>query len=227
MGLKTIVKRALLGPSGDMPRDVQRGLLRGLRFHVDTGIKSQRLLGLEEREIAAAASEFAIRAASALDIGANDGWYSLFFASRPNIQKVYAFEPVAQLGRRLEENLALNGSAVRAKVSLVSKFVGAKDEGDWCSVDGSLPSALPEPILFKIDVDGGEMDVLRGAGRTLSQARCFVVLETHSVELERDCQAFLRDHGYVVRLIKNGWYRKLVPESRIIPHNRWLLAERA
>jgi hypothetical protein len=44
------------------------------------------------------------------------------------------------------------------------------------------------------------------------------------VNLERDCQAFLQGLGYQTHIVKNGWYRAIVAESRNIRHNRWLVA---
>ena len=85
--MKSAVKRVVLGPPGARPRAIRRGLLRGLSFSIDTGSKSLRLLGFDEREIAGDVQELAGCAGSALDIGANDGWNALYFASRPNMQK--------------------------------------------------------------------------------------------------------------------------------------------
>ena len=32
--------------------------------------------------------------------------------------------------------------------------------------------------------------------------------------------------GYRTRIIKNGWYRAVVPEGRVVPFNRWFVARR-
>jgi hypothetical protein len=48
---KPFVKTLLLGPPGVRPRDIKLGLLRGIRFNIDTSSKSSRLLGLYELEI--------------------------------------------------------------------------------------------------------------------------------------------------------------------------------
>jgi hypothetical protein len=51
-----------------------------------------------------------------------------------------------------------------------------------------------------------------------------MIFETHSLELEVDCIAYLKERGYVVKIIKNGWWRFLVKEIRPIEHNRWFCA---
>jgi hypothetical protein len=215
-----------VGPPGERPRDISRGLLRGLRFNVDPANKSMRLLGLDEREIAGAVEEAsASPVAAAMDIGANDGWYSLYFASRPNIEKVWAFEPEQWIIDRLHANFALNAPAFAEKLNVTRKLVGDRDDDRFCSVDVILGD-YAKPLVLKIDVDGGEMEVLNGARRTLENKQCTLVVETHSEQLERDCIAFLERMGYRTRIIKTGWYRAFVPEGRGIAFNRWFVARR-
>src|SRR5204862_8318683 len=97
------------------------------------------------------------RATAALDIGANDGWYALYFASRPNVEKVFACEPTSALQRTMRENFELNDRSFVAKVEFVPKFIGDRDDqADWCSIDRALRPRLPAgagPGLMKIDVD--------------------------------------------------------------------------
>ena len=80
---------------------------------------------------------------------------------------------------------------------------------------------LERPDFIKVDVDGGELDVLQSAESTLSQVPALIV-ETHSAELERACGRLLVDHGLRVTVVSQ---RKLGTEMRPIPHNRWLVAE--
>lgn len=78
--------------------------------------------------------------------------------------------------------------------------------------------------MIKIDVEGAELDVLKGAEQTLRRLPCGVVVETHALHLEKECLALLQGLGYQTRIVRNGWYRALLPETRKIPHNRWLVA---
>ena len=221
MSVKTLLKRALVGRPGLRPRTIRVGLLAGLKFHVDTKSKAMRLLGLDEREICGPTRRLASDAASAIDVGCADGWYSVYFASLPNIRRVLSFDGNAGRLGQLARNLELNGLLER--VERHNKLVGEGGQAEFVSIDG-LSADLAEPIVLKIDVDGAEMQVLRGAQRTLRDRVCRVVLETHSPELERDCNALLAGLGYRTRIIGSGWYRALVPERRTIPHNRWLIA---
>jgi hypothetical protein len=109
MTFKSRIKSLLLGAPGPRPQRISRGVLRGAMFTVDTSSKSMRLLGLDEAEIAGWLRRLAARAAVAVDVGANDGWYAVYFALQPNIARVFAFEPDDRLHETFRQNLALNG----------------------------------------------------------------------------------------------------------------------
>jgi Methyltransferase FkbM domain len=223
--IKSVIKRYLLGRPRLRPREISRGLLKGLKFNVDTSNKSMRLLGLDESEIASVTRRLAAEAKSAADVGANDGWYSLYFASRPNITRVFAFEPGEMVMEAMHKNFELNDPAFLAKTTLVTAFVGNKvGQSGLVRLDDYV-SQFPEPILLKIDVDGGEIDVLEGGQEMLSRD-CRLIVETHSEQLEKGCIQRLEGMGYSCRIIHNAWYRALIPEARPIPHNRWFIAER-
>jgi hypothetical protein len=184
-----------------------------------------RLLGLYEREITASLGAFAKLANCALDIGADDGWYTLYFASRANISRVYAFEPCTASQEKLLLNLEINRQEYRDKINLVRKAVGPTSDELHCSIDEAYP-CLPSPLLIKIDVDGAELSVLRGAQRTLEQGCTFLVVETHSQQLEQACIDYVARLGYQTQVVRSGWYRCLLPETRPVPHNRWFVARR-
>ncbi len=223
--LKTFIKQSMFGPPGNKLRPIHRGLLKGLNFHVDTASKSMRLMGLDETEITADVQALAAQATTAMDIGANDGWYTQYFASLPNIKKVFAFEPEDVSVKALHENLKANDPAFNSKVTVVAKMVGNKNDDKWVSVD-SLADQFVGTLLLKIDVDGGELDVLHGAANTLKQFKCLLVIETHSPELEKGCIAYLQELGFQCRIIPPGWYRLFVREARVSGHNQWFVATR-
>ena len=220
--IKARLKSWVLGDES-RERHIHAGLLRGLQFVVDPQEKSQRLLGLDEREIAADVRRAADRARTAIDVGCHDGWYTTFFASRPNIAKVLACDRNQIVLDLLMRNVNANHLASRVAVHRLS--VGESTEAGFRSMDDLLRHEKP-PFVIKVDVDGGELDVLTSGRTVLTGQDCSVIVETHSVELERDCLQYLQQLGYRTRVIPNGWYRALVPEFRPIAHNRWLVATR-
>jgi predicted RNA methylase len=219
--IKTVIRKLMFGSE---PRAfaVHAGLLRGLRFEIDVRVDTQQITGLYEREIRTAVRRFASRACTALDIGAGDGYYTLYFASRPGIRKVIACEPDPQRIVQLKRNLGLNPSCEVNKVSVRPVCVGTPGAQDL----ETLILNTPEPVLLKIDVEGAEMQVLESGKDCLARRDLMVIIETHSAALEQGCVDLLSRLGYQCKIQKNGWYRKLVPELRHLPHNRWLVAER-
>lgn len=62
------------------------------------------------------------------------------------------------------------------------------------TLDGLLGSVLP-PTLVKIDVEGAEVEVLRGAERLLSSVRPVLYLETVG-STHSQCERILQAAGY-------------------------------
>ena len=58
---------------------------------------------------------------------------------------------------------------------------------------------LRPPSLLKLDGEGAELDVLRGASQILGTCRPVVLLSTHSAILRRECHRLLAGTGYAIR----------------------------
>lgn len=151
------------------------------------------------------------------DVGANVGVYACEQARRN--ATVYAFEPNPDCFRRLQKMLELNhlGSQVHAfNVALgsapgrgnlsvelgrtTSGTVVLEDEQtasiDVTTLDIVVPSLMVGHIdLLKIDVEGSELDVLRGSMNTLSIVDRIVV-EYHSYELYTQVKSLTRAAGF-------------------------------
>ncbi|MBA4119622.1 MAG: hypothetical protein C0513_02845 [Isosphaera sp.] len=70
------------------------------------------------------------------------------------------------------------------------------------TIDGIIADGTaPPPAFIKIDTEGAEGDVLRGARRTIDQHRPRLAIALHGDDKARDCAAVLAGHGYHVA----GW----------------------
>jgi len=152
-----------------------------------------------------------------VDVGASTGWFSIPMALRGH--KVEAFEPNPAVFRRLSDNADLNGAVI------AMHHAAASDKGDsvtmWINPAVPLTSggsieratcARPKRIevqavrlddalsgdvsLIKIDVEGHEMAVLRGAEKTVERCRPHLVLEANTPDHCAALALWLDAHGY-------------------------------
>lgn len=157
-----------------------------------------------------------------LDIGAAEGIYAAAFCSLTG-QRAWAFEPSPEMFGRLEHlrqlnpnlniaatNIALGASAgertVRQYADGQFSGVGAAPEDvdimALTTLDAFVEDHGLAPDMVKLDVEGMELDVLRGGERTFREAVRTIVLEAHYELLGRlgqsmaDLQAVLEDYGF-------------------------------
>jgi FkbM family methyltransferase len=215
---------AKLVPSG-MLVPVLRGPLRGAKWIAGSAAGPAKglsvVLNLTEPEQLEMARKLAHSGGICWDIGANVGLYTLLFSR--HAKHVFAFEPlprnIGYLTRTLEVNGVSNATIVPCAVS-DSVGLAAFQEGTNCAegrLDGKagLPVAAISgdafasaygvvPSLIKIDVEGGELSVLKGAKKLLLSHKPTILLSTHGESRRVDCFGFLRSVGYAQFVPLNG-----------------------
>ena len=154
------------------------------------------------------------------DIGANWGHFSLHVASRSGFRgEIHAFEPMPSTyedleasvkGARLEaiihpHNLALSDAEGAGYMVLPDgEHSGlATITSDASGVPMRLVMldslALPQPSVLKIDVEGHEAAVLRGAEKTIRNARPMIIFEScvgESIDSTLSAFCILHQQGY-------------------------------
>lgn len=217
-GIKGFLKASLLG-DGRRPRKIRGGPGRGLVMHMDPASRSQRMFGLDECELRPWLRRWLPGIVTCVDVGANDGYYTLIFlASGAN--RVLACEPGPAVDVLLE-NASLNGWRPDGRFEVVTRPIGFRD-GE-VRMDDLLRDGRG-PILVKIDVDGCELDVLAGAEAVGRRRDTFWIVETHSEELEAGCARWFQERGWSPRVVRNAWWRAMLPERRHGDLNRWIVA---
>jgi FkbM family methyltransferase len=170
-----------------------------------------------------------------VDAGAGFGEYAVLTSRLPEVQEVYAFEPGAMAAQRAREFIAANharaqlveaalGSA-RGKLTLGDAGGGAVSvlsEAQGKEVDLVPVDDLPlERIDFiKINVEGAELDVLKGAQRTLVSSRPRLAVQCHTIQLASEVDRFLEQYGYRMAYHDKG-LRASYPMDRV--QNRYYL----
>ncbi|HBE20261.1 MAG TPA: hypothetical protein DEG17_07890 [Cyanobacteria bacterium UBA11149] len=171
-----------------------------------------------------------------IDIGANFGLHSLYAAQLVgNKGHVFAFEPVPATLKLLKVNIELND--LYQQVTIVPKSLSNSPETsvtfyippEEVAVTAALQpysenvqtikvanvrlddywDTINMPVkLIKIDVEGAELEVLRGAEKLLAQCKPVLLIEVHGFALPnfnasvKDLRNFLREHGYQERLLE-------------------------
>lgn len=219
--MKQLIKKILFG---DTPiQTIKAGIGKGLKMHIDVSSKTQRIIGLDELEIQKPFEKYSKLSSYFFDIGASDGYYSLLYRKFNSEGMIYLFEAQTRFKIEQEEHFRLNGFKI--DYQHYDKFVSNLDNDKNISID-TLFQKKNETLFFKIDVDGGELDVLNGMKNTAIQNNCYFIIETHTKQLEIDCLNFLQALGYKTKIIDQGWYRVFIKENRPIEHNRWFLAHK-
>lgn len=155
--------------------------------------------------------------ATLIDCGADIGTFSALLCSRTDrVGRVIAFEPNSSAGDLLRSNMSLIGVPSLIIESAVGSFQGrgmlarpSYDTSDharfFAPGDGPVQVTTIDSlglsgtdIALKLDLEGGELDALKGARRTLASARrCVIGLEASPVVKKRtgrdpvECLQFL------------------------------------
>lgn len=215
----------LFMPKGRSARRIMTGIFKGLVMDLDLASQAQVHAGLFEREVYKWAVELSKDINTAIDIGAAAGEYTLYFIKKTSAAKVFSFEPSEDHRMLLTKNLGLNNIKDN-KIILSPKMVSSRDSDKTLTLD-SLIDRVSVPCLLKIDTDGTEVDILKGAGLFLELSDVRLIIETHSKKLEEGCISLLSKAGFTTKVIPNAWWRLFIPELRPTAHNRWLVATKS
>ena len=172
------------------------------------------------------------------DVGALFGFFSLAFTLEGDGRKALAFEPNPESCRRIKECLRLNPGA---HIDVFELALGLPDEVvtfqsgfhfiaaagleeqptdnvariETASIDQLIEKGFPPPDMMKIDVEGHEFDVLKGARKLLLAQKPLLSLEVHPGALSHrgisplEIAQFLEDAGYQ---FQDMWNRRVKKE---------------
>lgn len=206
---------------------VQGGLATGLRMYLDPRYEESYRTADYESTVQRFLAEHLRRGDTFYEVGAHIGFLSLGAARLVGAEgEVVAFEPDPDNARRIEEHLRRNSvlhahvvpqavwsSAGRLRFEraspLSSRNTGSVQEDPGASqnpdaieveavaLDDYVRGHRP-PSLIKIDVEGAELHVLKGAESLISERRPLVLCEVHSLELALQVENWLLERGYAL-----------------------------
>jgi FkbM family methyltransferase len=211
---------------------VLSGPLKGMYFAMPRLERLAFGLGTYEQHIVQVIQSYVKPGSVAYDIGANAGYLTLVMAQSVGRQgDVFAFEPDPKNIMALEANGLSNGLS---NVSLIAKAVSEKSgrvsfatfdyslvghiarsntsgdatmiEVDSISIDDYVyRDNNPAPNFIKIDVEGGEEEVLKGCSKVLLESKPIILAEVRAGQMWNDILRFMVAHNYTSQAIEGGW----------------------
>ena len=157
------------------------------------------------------------------DVGSHIGFFTIHAAKKcGNKGKVYCFEPNPDTFKRLKKNIDINdlinvnsnNIAISDEKGLIKLRIGESSEGSTIMESGSLEFysdyteiesiTLDEIIssenikkidILKIDAEGAEVLILKGAIKKTIPIVNKILIETHSLKLKKQCENILIQEG--------------------------------
>jgi hypothetical protein len=172
-------------PDKAVPMKILRGPFRGAVVVMNPRNSMRKALGLYEYELNPWLDQVLSRVKRVLDVGANDGYFTLGIAAAfrrlGKVGEIIAFEPQQQHMDTLRESIDKQ-LIEPTTITLLQTLVGCKFAPDTSTLDGvrwrtGNPDSRTD-TLIKIDVEGAELEVLSGASSWLNSSNCFVI-EVH------------------------------------------------
>ncbi|MGH7214647.1 MAG: FkbM family methyltransferase [Tepidisphaeraceae bacterium] len=220
--LRSVAKtmRDVLLPRTPKVRRFWVGPGRGLRMVIDYRLHSAVYFGLCERELDPHFRELVRPGYKCFDVGGHIGYHALLLAKLSGGAPVTTFEVRTQHIQEMRRNFAQNPypiEIVQAYISETSDATGHNLSLDDVAARSSMPD------FIKMDIEGAEVDALRGARRILAERKPGLVVEVHGMDREEGCLQILKEHGYKPHLVdpRRSWHS----EQRGDQHNRWIVCE--
>jgi FkbM family methyltransferase len=166
------------------------------------------------------------------DVGAHRGLFSLLYCAVSQAGRAVLYEPSASLSRDAHRLIVLNGFEQRTDVRLcgIGDRIGSRhiledalgfaresapgaagaESTAFTTLDDEWRRTGIAPGIVKIDVEGAEAEVIRGAAALLREVRPVLFLELHVDELERRGEST----GALLAQLTSAGYRFTEPDGR-------------
>jgi len=217
-----------------LPKDtvvpILRGPLRGTWWTMHSGVHTY-WRGVYERDLARQIGRAVKPGMVCYDCGANVGYFTLLFSRLVGARgHVFSFEPLpgnaAHIRRHVLMNrrpnvtvleLALADYSGKAGFSVSGSTSKIEAEGEIEVACATLDSlGLPPPNVVKVDVEGAELLLIRGAERTIRSHRPTIFMSLHiPIPVAHDLAGRLRSIGYEVTFSDSAYDFVAVPVARL------------
>lgn len=210
---------------------ISGGPAKGLVFPVQLPQDKSMWLGTFELEYANALQQSIKEGWVCYDIGGYKGYYAGIMALS-GAAGVFVFEPMPENAKKIELLLSLNhhlplhlkkyavsditGNAIFRIMpevtmgKLVNSSFQPEDKEteqinvDTITLDELIRMGITEPDFIKIDVEGAEEFVLKGATELLQRKKPLLMIEVHSPEIGKRCFTILKKYYANISVLETG-----------------------
>jgi FkbM family methyltransferase len=216
-----------------LPKDtmvpILRGPLRGTWWTMHSGVHTY-WRGVYERELARQIGRAVRPGMVCYDCGANVGYFTLLFSRLVGGRgHVFSFEPLpenaAHIQRHILVNRCSNVTVLELALADYSGKAGFSVSGSTSKIEaeGEIEVAcatldslgLPAPDVVKVDVEGAEILLIKGAERTIRTHHPTIFMSLHiPIPSARDLAGRLRSIGYDVTFSDSAYEFVAVPVTR-------------
>jgi FkbM family methyltransferase len=223
---------ALLPPSTMRPLTVQSGIGEGLTLLLNPRWQQRMWQGTYEPSVQRAVAPFFAPGHVVYDVGGGIGFYSLAAASRG--AEVFMFEPDPKNIAGIERHAQMNGLSDAFTLVPMAAFsrtgtlqmepsklghgpghaiateIWDSGSGDRfearCTTLDDFARNHPQPHLIKVDAEGSEAEVIKGAERLMREAGPALLCEVHDVELTEEVERVIRSRNYQLTRLRDPEY---------------------
>jgi len=161
-----------------------------------------------------------------LDVGSNDGTSIRMFRRYFPLVKIIAIDPIVTPRFKLK-NVTLIKSAVSEKEgsrTLVTPIVNGKQLTQYSSFStivnevnfNTIDNLGIDPFFIKIDVEGAELEVLKGSLNVINKCNPVILVEIQNGNSYEAINELLSDYGYI-NISSDEKSRKLISKDSITP----------
>jgi FkbM family methyltransferase len=221
---------------------IETGPMAGIKLRPSGHTSHAHLRGTYELDLLEAIDKLVVPGAVCYDLGASIGYITLLMARRAS--RVFSFEPSPVALDEIRAHLAANGynhveivpqpvsdSRRMETFAITDNAYGSglshNPDSRWKTISvetvvlDEFAESHPDPDFIKIDIEGEEVNALRGARALLARKHPILFCELHSRELARDAAEYLAGFGY--RLTTPAGEPFTVP-SEVIPGELHIVA---
>jgi len=194
---------------------------------------SSFIVGEYEPGCVRALREHLLEGSVCVDVGANVGYFSILMSRLVGKHgQTIAFEPMPENVELLRENIEVNGlenivvvaaaagdesgsvellNAASDRATKTASVVGYHIEGPaqttvvrCVRLDDYFDASVPPPALIKIDVEGAELMVLKGARQTIAKSQPTLIVEIHGwgSSGSQEVLDLLAEYGYCGKIVE-------------------------